>query len=85
MSYWVIDANLAVNTALNMSVTLERFWIRVNQNQITPCAPWLWMSETTSAVRAYLAQKQINAEEARQALFTIHTLRVEIIDRPTLV
>ena len=80
MSYWVVDANLAVNTALNFSERLERFWERVNQEQITPCAPRLWMSETTSAVRAYLAQKQITANEAEQALHTIHALRVEIID-----
>jgi predicted nucleic acid-binding protein len=80
MSYWVIDANLAINTALNLSESLERFWERLNQDQITPCAPRLWMSETTSAVRTYLAQKQINAAEAQQALLTIHALGVEIID-----
>lgn len=80
MSYRVVDANLAVNTALNFSESLERFWKGVNQEQITPCAPRLWMSETTTAVRAYLAQKQINTNEAQQALTTIHALRVEIID-----
>lgn len=80
MSYWVVDANLAVNTALNFSESLERFWERINLEQITPCAPRLWMSETTSALRAYLAQKQITANEAEQALRTIHALRVEIID-----
>jgi len=80
MSYWVIDANLAINTVLNFSEGLERFWERIYREQITPCAPRLWMSETTSAVRAYLAQKQINAEEAEQALLTIHALHVEIMD-----
>lgn len=80
MSYWVVDANLAVNTALNFSENLERFWERIHQEQITPCAPRLWMSETTSAVRAYLAQKQITVNEAEQALRTIHALKVEIID-----
>ena len=80
MSYWVVDANLAVNTALNLSESLERFWEHVNKEQITPCAPRLWMSETTSAVRAYLATKQINNEEAELALLTIHALRVEIVD-----
>ena len=80
MSYWVVDANLAVNTALNLSERLERFWERINKEQITPCAPRLWMGETTSAVRAYLAQKQINSDEAEQALLTIQALSVEIID-----
>ena len=80
MSYWVVDANLAVNTALKLSENLERFWERINKEQITPCAPRLWMSETTSAVRAYLAQKQINDDEAEQALLTIHALSVEIVD-----
>ena len=42
MSYWVVDANIAVNTALDMSESLERFWERVDQEQITPCAPRLW-------------------------------------------
>jgi len=80
MSYWVVDANLAIKTVLNLSKSLERFWERIYQERITPCAPRLWMSETTSAVRAYLAQKQITTNEAEQALQTIHALRVEIID-----
>jgi predicted nucleic acid-binding protein len=80
MSYWVVDASLAVNTALNFSENLERFWKNIYQQQLTPCAPRLWMSETTSAVRFYLAQKQINFEEAQQALYTIHALQVEIVD-----
>lgn len=80
MSLWVVDANIAVNSALNLSETLEHFWNRINQEQVTICAPRLWMSETTSAVRTYLARDQINAEEAEQALQTIHALGVEIID-----
>ncbi len=80
MSYWVVDANLAVATALNFSESLERFWKRIHQEQLTPCAPRLWMSETTSAIRTYLAQKQINSKEAEQALLTIYALHVEIVD-----
>ena len=80
MSYWVVDANIAVNTALDMSESLERFWERVDQEQITPCAPRLWLSEVTSAIRFLLSQKEITADEAEQALRTIHGLRVEIID-----
>jgi predicted nucleic acid-binding protein len=80
MSYWVIDANIAVNTALEISENLERFWQRIDQGQITPCAPRLWLSEVTSAVRSLLSQKVITADEAEQALRTIHGLRVEIIN-----
>lgn len=80
MSYWVVDANIAVNTALDMSESLERFWERVDQEQITPCAPRLWLSEVTSAIRFLLSQKEITADEAEQALRTIHGLRVEIIN-----
>ncbi len=80
MSYWVIDANIAVNTALDITDELERFWERVDKEQITPCAPRLWLSETTSAIRFLLSQKEITADEAEQALRTIHGLRVEIID-----
>jgi len=80
MSYWVVDANIAVNTALDMSESLERFWERVDKEQITPCAPRLWLSEVTSAIRFLLSQKEITADEAEQALRTIHGLRVEIIN-----
>jgi predicted nucleic acid-binding protein len=82
MSYWVIDANIAVRTALelNTSETLERFWEHLARDQITPCAPRLWMSETTSAIRSLLAQKVITTNDAEQALRTIHNLHVEIID-----
>ena len=80
MSYLIVDANIAVNTALNLSESLERFWEYINQEHITPCAPRLWVSETTSALRTYVALKQITSEEAEQALHTIHTLHVEIID-----
>ncbi|PKN91142.1 MAG: hypothetical protein CVU44_20475 [Chloroflexi bacterium HGW-Chloroflexi-6] len=80
MSYWVIDANIAIRTALDMNEALDNFWKRIDQEQISPCAPRLWMSETTSAIRFLLAQKQITADEAGQAMRTIHGLRVEIID-----
>jgi len=80
MSYWVVDANIAIQTALDITDSLERFWERVDLEQITPCAPRLWMSETTSAVRFLLSQKEITSDEAEQALRTIHGLRVEIIN-----
>jgi len=80
MSYWVIDANIAVNTVLDITDNLERFWQRVDKEQITPCAPRLWLSETTSAIRFWLSQKEITSEEAEEALRTIHGLRVEIIN-----
>ncbi len=80
MSHWVVDANLAVNTAINISDSLEQFWESLARELATPCAPRLWMSETTSAVRFYLAQKQITIEEAEQAIRTIHALHVEIMD-----
>ena len=80
MSYWVVDANIAINTALDMTDSLERFWERVDEEQITPCAPRLWLSETTSAIRFLLSQKEITSDEAEEAIRTIHSLRVEIIN-----
>ena len=80
MTYWVIDASVAVNTVLSLSDSLNRFWARADLEQITPCAPRLWMSETTSAVRFLLSQKHITSDEAELALRTIHGLQVEIID-----
>ena len=80
MSYWVVDANIAINTALDMTDSLERFWKRVDEEQITPCAPRLWLSETTSAIRFLLSQKEITSDEAEEAIRTIHSLRVEIIN-----
>lgn len=80
MSYWVVDANIAIQTALDITDSLEGFWERVDLEQITPCAPRLWLSETTSAIRFLLSQKEITADEAEQALRTIHGLRVEIVN-----
>jgi predicted nucleic acid-binding protein len=80
MSYWVIDANLAVNTVLDITDDLERFWERVDKEQITPCAPRLWLSETTSTIRFLLSRKEITADEAEQALRTLHGLRIEILN-----
>ena len=80
MNYWVIDANLAVQTILDFTDELECFWENVEKGQVTPCAPRLWLSETTSAIRTLLSQKQITSDEAAQALRTIHGLHVEIID-----
>lgn len=80
MSYWVIDANIAVQTVLNMTDDLEHFWERVDKEQITPCAPRLLLSETTSAIRSLLFHKHISPEQAEQALRTIHSLRIEVID-----
>jgi predicted nucleic acid-binding protein len=80
MSYWVVDANIAIQTVLDISAPLERFWQRLDMEQVTPCAPRLWLSETTSAIRFLVAQKEITSDEAEQALRTIHGLRVEIIN-----
>jgi predicted nucleic acid-binding protein len=80
MSYWVVDANIAIKTALDMTDDLEQFWKRVDEEQITPCAPRLWMSETTSAIRFLLSQKELTPDEAEEALRTMHGLRVEIIN-----
>jgi predicted nucleic acid-binding protein len=80
MSYWVIDANIAVQTVVDISDRLERFWERVDKEQITPCAPRLWLSEVTSAIRFLQSQKEITSEEAEMALRTVHGLRVQIID-----
>ena len=80
MSYRVVDANIAIHTALEITENLERFWKRVDEQQVTPCAPRLWMSETTSAIRYLLSQREITSDEAEEALRTIHGLRVEIIN-----
>ncbi len=80
MSYWVVDANIAIQTVLDITDNLERFWERVDLEQITPCAPRLWLSETTSAIRFLLSQKEITSDEAELALRTIHGLRVEIVN-----
>jgi len=80
MSYWVVDANVAVNTAVEITNSLERFWERIDREQITPCAPRLWIGETTSAIRFLLSQKELTPDEAGEAIRTIHGLRVEIMD-----
>jgi predicted nucleic acid-binding protein len=80
MSYWVVDANIAVQTAIDLDESLEKFWERVDREQITPCAPRLWLSETASAIRFLVSQKEITPDDAEDVLRTIHGLRVEIIN-----
>lgn len=80
MSYWVVDANIVVNTVMSMTDDLKLFWERVDQEQITPCAPRLWVSEVTSTVRFLVSQKELSSDEAEEALRTMHGLRVEIIN-----
>ncbi len=80
MNYWVIDANIAINTVTAITDSLERFWEKVDHEQITPCAPRLWMSETTSTIRFSVYQKAITLDQAENILRTIHGLRVEIMD-----
>ncbi len=80
MNYWVIDANIVIQTVLDMTNSLEQFWENVDMQQINPCVPRLWLSETTSAIRSLLSQKHITSEQAGQALRTIHGLHIEIID-----
>jgi len=80
MSYWVVDVSIAVKTALDITDELEYFWENVDKDQISPCAPRLWLSEVTSAIRFLHSRKEITSEEAERALRTIHGLRVEIIN-----
>lgn len=80
MNYWVIDANIAVQTVLDFTDALESFWENVDKRQVTPCAPRLWLNETTSALRSLLSQKSMTPDQAEQALRTIHGLRVEILN-----
>jgi predicted nucleic acid-binding protein len=80
MSYWVVDANIGIQTAIGITETLETFWERVDQENITPCAPRLWLSETASAIRFLVSQKEITPDEAEDILRTIHGLRIEMIN-----
>ncbi len=80
MSYWVVDASVAIKSATELSQTLELFWDRVGREQITPCAPRLWVSETTSGIRLMVFQKHLTPDDAEQAIRDIHALRFEILD-----
>lgn len=80
MSYWVVDANIAVNTVLSVTDKLLAFWERVDREQIIPSAPRLWISEVTSALRFWVSQKELTEDEAEDALRTIYGLKIEIVD-----
>lgn len=80
MSYLVIDANVAVKSILSATDSLGAFWEKVDRENITPCAPRLWLSETASAIRSLVSQKALSPDEAEDVLRTIHGLRIEIID-----
>ena len=49
-------------------------------NKLLPGRQPLWLSETTSAIRFLLSQREIDTDEAEEALRTIHSLRVEIVN-----
>ncbi len=80
MSYLVVDANIAVKSILSATENLNAFWEKVEQENLTPCAPRLWLSETASAIRALVFQKVIAASDAEEVLQTIHGLHIEIIN-----
>lgn len=80
MSYVVIDANLAVRGILDETDSLKAFWEKVDEENLTLCAPRLWMSETTSTIRSLVFHKALSSDEAEDILRTIHGLCVEIID-----
>lgn len=80
MSYLVIDANLAVKSILSEADDLKTFWEKVDQENLIPCAPRLWVSETASAIRFLVFKKAISTEDAEDVLRAIHGLRVEIIN-----
>jgi predicted nucleic acid-binding protein len=80
MNYLVVDANIAVRSILYEMDSLRIFWEKVDQANLTPCAPRLWVSETTSAVRSLVFQKAISHDEAEEILRAINGLRVEIMD-----
>ena len=80
MSYLDVDANVAVKSILSETDSLNAFWEKVDQENLTPCAPRLWLSETASAIRALVFQKAISASDAEDVLRTIHGLRIEIIN-----
>ena len=80
MSYWVVDASVAIKSVTELSQTLEMFWNLVDREQVKPCAPRLWVSETASGIRLMVFQKHLTPNDAEQALRDIHALRFEIMD-----
>lgn len=80
MNYWVVDANLVVRSLLYPTDSLNAFWDRVDRENIAPCAPRLWVSETASAIRFLVVQKILTSNEAEDALRAIHGLQFEIIN-----
>lgn len=80
MSYLVIDANIAVKSILTDTDGLRTFWEMVDRENFTPCAPRLWLNETTSAVRSLVHQKAISSDDAEDVLRTIQGLNIEIIN-----
>lgn len=80
MNYWVVDANVAVKTVLSLNDSLIAFWEKVDREQITPCAPRLWISEITFSIRFLVSHKELSQEDAEVALRTIYRLRFDIIN-----
>lgn len=80
MSYLVIDANVAVKSIISANDNLDAFWDKVDRENVTPCAPRLWLSETASAIRSLVSQRALSPNEGEEVLRTIHGLRIEVMN-----
>jgi predicted nucleic acid-binding protein len=78
----VVDANMAVHAvvATRLSEAVSAAWTELQRRQARVFAPSLWACEVTSAVHLYLADGELDAEEAERALETALSLGVELVE-----
>jgi predicted nucleic acid-binding protein len=78
----VVDANMAVHAvvATRLSDAVSAAWTELQGRQARLCAPRLFAYEVTSAIHLYLADGEMEAEEAKLALETALALAVELVD-----
>jgi predicted nucleic acid-binding protein len=77
----VVDANLAVFTVVDtdMSLSAARAWEKLLSDGAELYAPGLWIYETTSVIRKYLALGNILEEEAKEALGILAQMQIQFV------
>ncbi len=77
----VVDANLAVFTVVDtdQSSLASRAWARLVAAGAEFYAPGLWVYETTSVIRKYLALGKIVGDEAKEALSILAQMQIQFV------
>lgn len=81
----VIDAGIGIFQVIDdpFSDLVANLWIGWIQDDLTVCAPTLWLNETTSILHKIYMQKLISEERSWEALEALLNLSIEFVTADT--